>query len=543
MLVGVQYQWPAFSATMDFFNPLKSSSKGFSPITTHTFNASGDIIVATSVGLPIGLGLGVDLLKGLWDKQVAIVDRPAIEIVAEYSLALFGSSTSGGGAPSGSFTSATVNGGACNGIAWYIDLVNTLQLAAGDHKYSLGQWNSPALAQGCLGGVPATNCSNSGMQWAYFNSFNGLDPGLNPLAFDANQFNSLTPLISGTTTSIGGFSVPGSSLYNFYNSPIAERDVNLAMMHVGYIFAKQSGIYTFQMTQADDLAFIWCGPLAYAGFSSANALLTASFHNAPTTTTLYMSEGTYYPLRVLWAQASGPGTFAMSITAPDGTTIFDSSSPANPYIVQRSCDGTSAPAYPTYVPSNTSNAMVACGAQGAGLNYYAYTNSYNFNLADPGWNVAAFAGTDYFSSGTVTNVNVISTSSSNRCYLPGQSTSIDCSQLTLVMKGYLYAATTGSYTIASDNSVDNFLGMWANGDASNYNNNNAGFISTREGNGPFDNDGASQTYTLTAGTLMPITIIYMNGGGAGNYNLAITTPDGVTHTDTTSFFYPTCTLG
>ena len=354
LLVGAEYQWPNFMATMDFHNPLKSTSSGFSPITTHTFNASGDLIVATSVGVPVGIGLGIDLLNGLVSLEAAVVDRPAVELVASYSIAEYSSSTSGGGAASGSYSSSTVNGGTCNGIAWYVDLINTLQLAAGDSKYSLGQWNSPALAQGCLGGVPPSNCSNSGMQWAYFISQNGGNPGSNYSTFDATQFNSAAAIISGSTTTIGGFSVSGTGASTFYNNPITETTTNFAIMHVGYVYAKQSGTYTFEIDAADDIVYIWCGPLAYAGFDSANALLMTTYLNPGVTATMYMVEGTYYPLRVLWDQGGGPGSFAMTITAPDGSSILNSTSPANPYIQQFSCDGTSAPAFPTYQPLNYS---------------------------------------------------------------------------------------------------------------------------------------------------------------------------------------------
>jgi hypothetical protein len=40
--------------------------------------------------------------------------------------------------------------------------------------------------------------------------------------------------------------------------------------------------------------------------------------------------------------------FQLSVTAPDETVILDSDTPNSPYLVQYSCDGTTAPPYPAF---------------------------------------------------------------------------------------------------------------------------------------------------------------------------------------------------
>lgn len=61
-----------------------------------------------------------------------------------------------------------------------------------------------------------------------------------------------------------------------------------------------------------------------------------------------LEQGQYYALRIVYANAQTNAAERMSITAPDGTVILGVDSVANPYVVQYSCDGVTAPPYPPF---------------------------------------------------------------------------------------------------------------------------------------------------------------------------------------------------
>ena len=178
-----------------------------------------------------------------------------------------------------------------------------------------------------------------------------------------------------------------------------------------------------------------------------------------------------------------------------------------------------------------------------GLNYYAYPNSYNYNNANPGFDATAFKNSNYQISGVTSNINLMKTynypsGSSTMCYLPGQSTSIDCGQITVVMQGYLYAAYgAGTYTIATPNTIDNGLYFWTGDVAFNaYNNGNTAYAAVRAGSGPYT--AGATTLTLAYGEVVPVTVMWVNGGGIGAAAMSITDPAGTVHSSTAGFWIP-----
>lgn len=60
------------------------------------------------------------------------------------------------------------------------------------------------------------------------------------------------------------------------------------------------------------------------------------------------TSGEYIPIRILFSQGDGPFGFNVQVTAPDGTVVLSASSSTSDYLVQYSCDGTTAPTYAPY---------------------------------------------------------------------------------------------------------------------------------------------------------------------------------------------------
>lgn len=118
------------------------------------------------------------------------------------------------------------------------------------------------------------------------------------------------------------------------------------------MFAQQAGEYTFTIPSSDDITLLWVGPTAYAGWNRANAKIIQPFVSSGQTPVSYketFTAGQYVPIRIVWANGGGPGQFTFELKAPDGTVIIGGKDgKESPFLVQYSCDRTSAPRYPPF---------------------------------------------------------------------------------------------------------------------------------------------------------------------------------------------------
>ena len=90
---------------------------------------------------------------------------------------------------------------------------------------------------------------------------------------------------------------------------------------------------------------MWVGAKAKQSWARSNDDLDVSIGPGQGSFTYSLTAGQYLPVRIMFAQGQLAAVFKMSITAPDGTVFLDSSTNGSPYLVQYSCDGTSAPPY------------------------------------------------------------------------------------------------------------------------------------------------------------------------------------------------------
>ncbi|OKL55424.1 hypothetical protein UA08_09328 [Talaromyces atroroseus] len=167
----------------------------------------------------------------------------------------------------------------------------------------------------------------------------------------------------------------------------------------------------------------------------------------------------------------------------------------------------------TPVPTNTQH----------GLNWYYYTSPYAFAGTIP-FDPQYFNSPNYNFSGYIENVNefhtgsTYSTSSTNyTCNAPVPAGE-DCGYVVVIFQGYLWAR---------DGPV------WHGQNAySNYQNTNYDYQAT------YPSTTGSVTIDVGTGDLIPITMLWANGGGPGQVVLTITNPAGTTYSDTTGFFVP-----
>jgi hypothetical protein len=104
--------------------------------------------------------------------------------------------------------------------------------------------------------------------------------------------------------------------YNGTDTTIAEPSLlnNTSIQYKGYFLATYTGTHTFYLS-SDDGSFMWIGPTALTGYTTANALVqNGGLHGVQeVSATISLVAGTYYPVRIQFGNGpSGPGALTAS---------------------------------------------------------------------------------------------------------------------------------------------------------------------------------------------------------------------------------------
>jgi hypothetical protein len=104
--------------------------------------------------------------------------------------------------------------------------------------------------------------------------------------------------------------------YNGTDTTIAEPSLlnNTSIEYKGYFLATYTGTHTFYLA-SDDGSWLWIGPTALTGFTTANALVKNGGQHAvvEVSATISLVAGTYYPVRIQFGNGpAGPGALTAS---------------------------------------------------------------------------------------------------------------------------------------------------------------------------------------------------------------------------------------
>jgi len=124
-------------------------------------------------------------------------------------------------------------------------------------------------------------------------------------AYDVNWYLTASVIETGIVTTISESyddSLVGGADYSF--------------QYAGYFRAPATGTYAFTMV-ADDSGRFWIGPNALAGYTAANANISIPMYAGGTTTTSLTADE-FYPIRLQWNNASGPGSVAFTWSNDQG---------------------------------------------------------------------------------------------------------------------------------------------------------------------------------------------------------------------------------
>ncbi|KAG8630762.1 hypothetical protein KVT40_002381 [Elsinoe batatas] len=138
LLAGARFIIQNAQATLDFAKKGRTGSSGWTPQFEPIFEASGQVAVAAEIGLPIGLTVGINILRGKFKLGVGVVERPSLEAKAE-----FAASADATGA------SITQTDG-CAGVATQVNFKNELFADILGKKFSLITPYVKSLTKGCI---------------------------------------------------------------------------------------------------------------------------------------------------------------------------------------------------------------------------------------------------------------------------------------------------------------------------------------------------------------------------------------------------------
>lgn len=140
LLAGAEMGLQDAHVTIDFVNPGNSQKGGWDPYFKPVFEAEGELMLAATLGLPIGIKCGLRIAS--WDKSVGIIDEPSIKGVAQVAASI--------GLEGGKFGGGFKETDGCTGISTQISWRNRLYIdILGDQKPLLDTDDRP-LARGCI---------------------------------------------------------------------------------------------------------------------------------------------------------------------------------------------------------------------------------------------------------------------------------------------------------------------------------------------------------------------------------------------------------
>lgn len=183
-LAGGGFHYDQVGYTIDFLDPGASHAVFTKPRYEKRVEASGQLSMEASVGLPLKLGLGVQVLLGVWEAEVAVVETPSLGVEGVFEV---GATLTDDG------TWVTDINGGCYGIAWSLFFKNTVELELkadwiGQKTINLlTPFKSDPLAADCIGyvkdgseGQELTNSGAGGNGLGGGNGISGNQPGSNP---------------------------------------------------------------------------------------------------------------------------------------------------------------------------------------------------------------------------------------------------------------------------------------------------------------------------------------------------------------------------
>lgn len=258
--------------------------------------------------------------------------------------------------------------------------------------------------------------------------------------------------------------------------------------------------------------------MAYSGWDNTNYNILADASNTATKSITFTAvAGQYIPFRVQYGNAGSTYAFSVAITAPDGTVLVSGTVQASNYIVQFSCDGVTAPPFPSLYQT--------CTNQGYEVAYQSFTGVYSASGATD-------VNPAYFKTITpkVTDVGeagIYRTTVAAGCTtFSFYGSTLSCNYYYMTYRGYIYATQVGVYSITFPSGIDDRGWIWMGPNAySGYNGTN--YIVEGSYSGLVVTSSLTASFTATqVGQYIPWRIAFAQKTYGVTFTAVITAPDG-----------------
>ena len=115
-----------------------------------------------------------------------------------------------------------------------------------------------------------------------------------------------------------GSMTEASTTLNFKIPTDTVSHLRFSILYTGYFKADFTGTFTFNFN-TDDETYLWIGDYAISGYTTTNRLVYSYVGNNGSGS-ISLTNGQYYPIRILYGQSTGPGNHTLSFTR-NGQTI------------------------------------------------------------------------------------------------------------------------------------------------------------------------------------------------------------------------------
>jgi hypothetical protein len=177
-------------------------------------------------------------------------------------------------------------------------LRNTNQLQSLDRGIQRGPADTPPVPP-----TPVTSSYFDGLGRQAYSAY--IDPFTNPNGY-----------ATGSTT--GSLVADSGSLQAIFASGSA----NISNQWLGYFKASTNETYSFFLFN-DDNSVLWLGNSATASVLTTGSALLKSLTGTPTTGSISLTSGSYYPIRIQYADGAGARYFTASFSTPTITKTTD----------------------------------------------------------------------------------------------------------------------------------------------------------------------------------------------------------------------------
>ena len=133
----------------------------------------------------------------------------------------------------------------------------------------------------------------------------------------AGYFSNVPSFFATATPTTYG-SNPATSVQTTAISEASSNDgSNFSCQWLGYFLASTTETYTF-FTSSDDASYVWVGPNALSGFTTANATVNNGGEHAvqERSGTISLTAGVYYPIRIQFGEAGGGDALTFNYSTP-----------------------------------------------------------------------------------------------------------------------------------------------------------------------------------------------------------------------------------